>query len=487
MRKTELALATSLILLSGLALAADHRDGPLATGDPSADLNDVYLFMNPNDADELIVIGTALPDAGQGGRFSDAVEYRFHFNSQNATGPENATQTISCKFSAGGARVLCRGPGDILYADGRVGEIVDADELRVFAGLTDDPFFFDGPQFGRIRTGQAAGFNNPGTNSFGSFNTLSLALGIDADRLTNNGANPILKVWVSSHRLDESGISAGHSGMWYDTANPGHGFILQALDEGALGAGSPRSMVAYWNVFNNDGSQLALYGIGPIVNDKVNMTVASGSGGRFPPAFMSSQVTQSNFGTVTFTFTGCTSGTAQVQPTRSGFSPVPINLTRLSQAENLPCTFYSSGQIDRNGRPAINTALIDSVTPDTGLKDVYNRSANPADWPALFQAEMTTSIGILDTVDTITGNTLLPPATLASVLVDDRLAINTSIATCDAYLAVELGLAGQCGGRTLERDVIDDSLGALVGPGVSDNVPDDSTYLTDFPFVGLPR
>jgi hypothetical protein len=100
---------------------------------------------------------------------------------------------------------------------------------------------------------------------------------------------------------------------------------------------------------------------------------------------------------------------------------------------------------------------------------------------------MTTSIGILDTVDTITGNTLLPPATLASVLVDDRLAINTSIATCDAYLAVELGLAGQCGGRTLERDVIDDSLGALVGPGVSDNVPDDSTYLTDFPFVGLPR
>lgn len=482
--RTALALSLSAIFA---AHAADHRDGPLATGDPAADLNDVYLFMNPNDAEELVVIGTALPDAGQGGRFSDAVEYRFHFNSQNASGPENATQTISCTFSAGGARVLCRGPGDILYADGRVGELVDADELRVFAGLTDDPFFFDGPQFNRIRMGQAAGFNNPGTNAFGTFNTLSIALGIRADRLTNNGANPVLKVWASSHRLDDSGISAGHSGMWYDAANPGHGFILQALGEGALGEGSPRSMVAYWNVFNNDGTQLALYGVGTIDNDHVSMNVVSGSGGRFPPAFMPGQVTESSFGTLDFTFTGCNAGTVAVAPTRSGFAPVTLNLTRLSLAEDLPCTFYSSGQIDRNGRPAINTALIESVTPDTGLKNVYNRASDPATWASQFQSAMETSLGILDTVDGTTGNALLPAATLASVLVDDRLVVNTSIPTCGAYLAVELGIAGQCGGRTLQRDVIDDSLGAIVGPGVSDNVADDSTYRDDFPFIGLPR
>ena len=75
---------------------------------------------------------------------------------------------------------------------------------------------------------------------------------------------------------------------------------------------------------------------------------------------------------------------------------------------------------------------------------------------------------------------------MASVLVDDRLIVDTSKSTCDAYLAVELGLPS-CGGRTLARDVIDDSLGAIVGPGVSDNVGNDSVFLTDFPFVGRPN
>ena len=65
--------------------------------------------------------------------------------------------------------------------------------------------------------------------------------------------------------------------------------------------------------------------------------------------------------------------------------------------------------------------------------------------------------------------------------------VNASVPACDAYLAVELGVAGQCGGRTLERDVIDDTLGAVVGPGVSDYVGNDSTFLVDFPFLGAPN
>jgi hypothetical protein len=100
---------------------------------------------------------------------------------------------------------------------------------------------------------------------------------------------------------------------------------------------------------------------------------------------------------------------------------------------------------------------------------------------------MTANLTALDTLDGVTGNAVLPAATLAGVLVDDRLVINTSIAQCNAYLAVELGVAGQCGGRTLARDVIDDTFGAVVGPGVSDNVANDSTFLSDFPFLGSPN
>jgi hypothetical protein len=70
--------------------------------------------------------------------------------------------------------------------------------------------------------------------------------------------------------------------------------------------------------------------------------------------------------------------------------------------------------------------------------------------------------------------------------VDDRLVVDTGIATCDAYLAVELGVP-QCGGRTLARDVMDDTLGAVVGPGVSDYVGNDSAFLADFPFLAEPN
>src|SRR5690606_5415351 len=101
----------------------------------------------PNDPEEFIVILTMHPGADFGTRFSDAVDYRFHIDN----GAPGGTTLISCRFSDAGGRVLCRGAGDTLYAEGRIEELIDADDLRVWAGLRDDPFFFDGPAFQRTR------------------------------------------------------------------------------------------------------------------------------------------------------------------------------------------------------------------------------------------------------------------------------------------------------------------------------------------------
>jgi len=146
--------------------------------------------------------------------------------------------------------------------------------------------------------------------------------------------------------------------------------------------------------------------------------------------------------------------------------------------------FSASAQVDRMGRPGINTALIDLLT-STGKKDQYNQAEAISSWAGLFQDEIASNLAALDTLDGA-ANALLPPMVLASVLVDDRLLIDVSISHCDAYLAVELGVP-QCGGRTLERDVIDDTFGAVVGPGVSDFVGNTSTFLANFPFLGEPN
>lgn len=475
-----LRLSSICLLFAGAASAADHRDSPLTTADPSADLNDVYLFMNPNNPNELVTVQTVVPSANFNSRFSDAVEYRLLIDNGVAN------LSIECRFTDQGNRVNCTGPNG-LAASGGIERTIQGNGLRVWAGLRDDPFFFDLPAFNRTRATLSPSFTNPGVNSFVG-NTLALVIAVDRSHLNNGGANPILKVWSATNRVGETGISSGFTGLWYDASKPGYGAHIEVLAPAT--PGGPDRVAAAWYVYNAAGQQRWITGEGTINGDTATIPAAFyTSGGLFPPNFNPAQVQIKPFGSLTFRFTNCNAGTLSWTTSDTaefGAAQGQLGLSRLTQIKGLPCTLYNPGQVDRNGRPGVNTVAI-NVLPNTGtaLKDAYNRASNPATWAPLFQAEMQANLAALDTLDGITGNALLPPATLASVLVDDRLIIDTSKPNCDAYLAVELGLPS-CGGRTLARDVIDDSLGAIVGPGVSDNVRNDSTFLTDFPFLGRP-
>lgn len=475
-----LRLSALCLLIAGAAHAADHRDSPLTTADPSADLNDVYLFMNPNNPDELVTAQTVVPFANFNSRFSDAVEYRLHIDSAAVN------LRIDCRFSEQGNRVSCNGPNG-LAASGGIERTIQGTGMRVWAGLRDDPFFFDLPAFNRTRATLQPSFTAPGVNSF-TGNTLALVIAIDRTRLYNAGANTVLKVWSSTNRVGETGISAGFTGFWYDRAKPGHGAHIEVLAPAT--PGGPDRIAAAWYVYNAFGQQRWIVGEGTISGNIATIPAAFYTdGGLFPPNFNPRDVQTRPFGVLRFTFSSCNTGSLAytgANPAEFGSMEGNVTLTRLTQIKDLPCTFYSAGQVDRNGRPGVNTVAI-NVLPNTGtaLKDAYNRASDPATWAPLFQAEMQANLAALDTLDGIVGNALLPPATLAGVLVDDRLIIDTSKPNCDAYLAVELGLPS-CGGRTLARDVIDDSLGAIVGPGVSDNVANDSVFLGDFPFLGRP-
>ncbi len=150
---------------------------------------------------------------------------------------------------------------------------------------------------------------------------------------------------------------------------------------------------------------------------------------------------------------------------------------------------------DRVGRPAVNSALIGVVKP-RGEKNLLQEQYNTTDtegWPA-FASEIAANLAIYDALDAVCGNQLLAGAdaapgryaALAGVLADDRLFIDTRAGTCAQYLAVELGVSGDCGGRTPAYDVIDTTYSALaVGAptGVPDGVDADRAALPpDFPF-----
>lgn len=370
MKALKRILLTCTMLATTSAWAADHLDGPLVSSDRAADINDVYVFINPNDPGELILAATVFPIAGAGSQFSDAVEYRFNIESSSAPLTTGTNLSINCRAMGKrtqSMRCSLEGTETVAGKLNRV-NINDSGNLRLFAGLRDDPFFFDLVAFQETLAGAGDGFTDPGEDFFAPLNTLAIVVGVDLDLVTGAGSQPFLAVYGSTHRA---------------------------------------------------------------------------SGG-------------------------------------------PLRGSATDGARN-------TSQIDRMGRPAVNTALIDpySLTAGPALKDVYNTTENREDW-SIFVPEIQANLEFFDALDGTIGNTAFPPAALAPVVADDRLLVDTQFATCDNYLAVEVTLLGlfldQCGGRALPHDVIDDTFALVIGSPVSDNVgDDDNVYLDIFPFVGDPQ
>ncbi len=190
-----------------------------------------------------------------------------------------------------------------------------------------------------------------------------------------------------------------------------------------------------------------------------------------------------------------------------------------------------NAQIDRLGRPAISTALNGPFltgAAKTAQKDAYNALTDPATFATAevktgrtVTAEFAANLAIFDVLDrgqSITGagcgNSALysqPVSatsynTLASVLADDRLYVDTSKASCDFYLSLEVDVAtggaiahSQCGGRAPSHDVIDTSYSlfasglngfnsASLEPLLHDSVSAHSDISdTAFPFLGTPH
>jgi hypothetical protein len=175
-------------------------------------------------------------------------------------------------------------------------------------------------------------------------------------------------------------------------------------------------------------------------------------------------------------------------------------------------------QIERMGRPAINTALNKVFEGDDAVKgaakDAWNE-AGEAEF-ASFAGEVRGNLAILDSLDTVCGNQLLacgatpcdntaPDPTrytaLAGILADDKLWVNLAgvcgvVTQTDGYLGVEANAIGvgnnDCGGRRLPADVIETSysvLAAGVLEGVDDDITADATKTggTTFPYLAPPQ
>lgn len=165
------------VLLSPLAIAADHADGTPTTlnnPDASADITDLFAWMT-SDGTKLNLVMDVFPGAMGGAtasKFSNAVKYVFHTSSGPAFGMPMSQANVICTFSTSQA-ISCwvvRNGSTIDYVTGDAsnpsGLMSASGKFKVFAGPRDDPFFFNLAGF-RNATRAVARYTPPSVDSSG--------------------------------------------------------------------------------------------------------------------------------------------------------------------------------------------------------------------------------------------------------------------------------------------------------------------------------
>jgi len=211
-------LATGLLLTLGAGLAArlltaaDHRDSTVLTANPTQDIADVYSFQSPSDPSRFVlamtVAGFIPPTDVATAQLSRNVLYQWKIDNDGdavedlviqafATGNDR-NQVVYFRGPVAPARVgavsdIVEGPeiGTVHLSRGAEAEVTTRRGISVFAGVRDDPFFFDLARFNQIVGGAATSFNNPGTDTFAGFNVVALAIELPAELL----GGPAIGVW----------------------------------------------------------------------------------------------------------------------------------------------------------------------------------------------------------------------------------------------------------------------------------------------------
>lgn len=219
-----------MVGLASSAFAADHLDSPAASAEPAADITDVYAWMT-SDAERVNLVLNVAPDAGDSMSFPTSTVYAFHVNSSEGYGMAQTETLVRCKFYDENA-IECWAGDEYVVGDpsNPAGITSESGALRVFAGLRNDPFYFELVGFNetvaavraaagsltfdedgcpaldeptstalvtQLQRGMAGA---PASNTFEGQNVLSLVVQLDKDVVTPGG--DVLGVWASTHAAE---------------------------------------------------------------------------------------------------------------------------------------------------------------------------------------------------------------------------------------------------------------------------------------------
>jgi Domain of unknown function (DUF4331) len=296
LRRVIPAVGLSAAILAGTTSgvgASSHREAPLMTEDPVADLTDVYAFVSPDNSSTVTMIMNVNPFQDPAGgpnffKFGDEVKYRFNVD---VNGDAKEDFAYNFRFST---RV--KNGGTFLYNTGQVTTLDDADlnvvqtysvteedmtrdrtttmgknllvppanvgvrstpnyeanlgaagviplvggSKKVFAGPRDDPFFADlgkifdlgslGPFLPAHLIPSAA---QPGEDYVAKKNVHTIALQVPIAHLTEAYGDPNIGVWATTYRrstdVRRHNDDDSHRGKWVQVSRLGMPLVNEVV------------------------------------------------------------------------------------------------------------------------------------------------------------------------------------------------------------------------------------------------------------------
>ncbi len=346
MRKLTTVLSTAVaattvaatLLVPSFAGASSHREAPLISQDPAADLTDLYAFVSPDRPDTVTLIMNVNPfEAAYGGpnffRFGDDVLYSINIDNDG-----DAVEDVVYQFrfrttvENGNTFLYNTGPIDSLQdPDWNVRQVYDVSRTwlnddgssvtevlggsfptppvnigpkstpnydflaglavqdlpnggKVFAGQRDDPFFVDlSALFDLLTIRQLPGNAGGGSDGLARFNVHTMALQIPIDEL--DSGDGIIGVWATTSRKQSRVLPGQENAGNVDEAftqvsRLGHPLVNEVVVP-----------VAFKDFFNasHPANDLANYGpsdagYGPVVDPEVPKLLNLLYGISVPPA-----------------------------------------------------------------------------------------------------------------------------------------------------------------------------------------------------------
>jgi hypothetical protein len=193
-----LGLAVAMVPLADDAVnAADHRDAPNTKTFVAADITDVYAWHTDDQKIVAVLNFAGFTESGMPAVFDSTILYGLHIDN---TGDYVADQDVWIRFGQNGVGdwgVQISGlPGGEPVVVGPVETILDAGSgLRAWAGLRDDPFFFDFEGFTETITTSALAFDST-RDSFAMTNVSSIVVEMATAAAAPD--DPVLHLWAST-------------------------------------------------------------------------------------------------------------------------------------------------------------------------------------------------------------------------------------------------------------------------------------------------